>query len=71
MILIGVDVPSVDQLDSKELPIHHEIGSCGIHILENLSLRQVPAGPYELIALPLRLVGADGALVRAVLRSIS
>lgn len=71
VILIGVDVPSVDQIDSKDLLIHHEIGRCGICILENLDLRQVPAGQYELIALPLRLVGADGAPVRAVLRSIS
>jgi arylformamidase len=69
VILIGVDVPSVDVLDSQELPIHHEIGRAGIYILENLDLRNVAAGPYELIALPLKLVGADGAPVRAVLRS--
>ena len=66
--LIGVDVPSVDALDSKDLPIHHEIGHCGIYILENLDLSHVSAGVYELIALPLKLVGADGAPVRAVLR---
>jgi arylformamidase len=68
VILIGVDVPSVDALDSKDLPIHHEIGRCGIYILENLNLRDVSPGPYELIALPLKIVGADGAPVRAVLR---
>jgi arylformamidase len=70
VVLIGVDVPSVDELDSKDLPVHHEIGRCGIYILENLNLRDVTPGVYELIALPLRIVGGDGAPVRAVLRRI-
>ena len=65
--LIGVDVPSVDELDSKTLPIHHALGAANITILENLDLRAVPAGCYDLIALPLRLAGADGSPVRAVL----
>jgi arylformamidase len=68
--LIGVDVPSVDALDSKDLPIHHEIGRCGICILENLNLAQVSPGVYELIALPLKLVGGDGAPLRAALRRL-
>jgi arylformamidase len=68
VVLVGVDVPSVDALDSKDLPIHHALGAHGIAILENLRLVEVPPGPYELIALPLKLAGADGAPVRAVLR---
>ena len=66
--LLGLDVPSVDELDSKELPIHHALASGGIHILESLDLTGVPEGEYELIALPLKIVGGDGAPVRAVLR---
>ena len=65
--LIGLDVPSVDQVDSKTLPIHNALDAVNIIILENLDLRLVAAGCFELIALPLRLVGADGSLVRAVL----
>jgi arylformamidase len=68
IILFGIDLPSVDGLDSKDLPIHHALGRHGISILENLSLADVPAGMYELIALPLKLAGADGAPVRAILR---
>jgi arylformamidase len=68
--LIGVDLPSVDPLDSKTLDIHHAIGACGITIIEGLWLERVPAGRYELIALPLKIVGADGSPVRAVLRGI-
>jgi arylformamidase len=66
--LIGVDVPSVDPLDSKELPAHHSLHENGIHILEAVDLQQVEPGVYELIALPLPLVEADGSPVRAVLR---
>lgn len=68
--LLGVDMPSVDPADSKALPTHHALYSCGIHILENLMLDHVDAGTYELIALPLAIHGADGSPVRAVLRSL-
>lgn len=66
--LIGVDVPSVDPLDSKELAAHHSLHENGIHILEAVELLHVEPGLYELIALPLPLVEADGSPVRAVLR---
>ena len=66
--LIGVDLPSVDPLDSKTLDNHHALGRRGIVIVEGLWLADVSSGPYELIALPLRIVGADGSPVRAVLR---
>ena len=68
VLLAGFDLPSVDALDSKDLPIHHALADGGIAILEGLDLRAVAPGPYELIALPLPLVGADGAPARAVLR---
>lgn len=71
VVLVGLDVPSVDSLDSKDLAIHHELDRCEIRILEGLNLRDVPPGRYELIALPMKLPGADGAPVRAVLREMS
>lgn len=71
IILLGLDVPSVDTLDSKTLPNHRALGNAGVHILESLHLKNIPEGLYELIALPLRLVGADGSPVRAVLRPLS
>ena len=64
--LIGVDLPSVDPLDSKTLDIHHALGRRGITILEGLWLERVPAGRYELIALAApnrrggRVAGAGG-----------
>ncbi len=66
--LIGLDVPSVDPIDSKELPAHQSLNEHGIHILESLMLDEIEPGDYELIALPLPLVEGDGSPVRAVLR---
>jgi arylformamidase len=67
VVLLGVDLPSVDTLESKDLPNHHALARNGIAILESLNLRGVEAGIYDLVALPLRLVGGDAAPVRAVL----
>ena len=39
-------------------------------IMEGLVLKDVPEGIYELIALPLRLVGFDASPVRAILRTV-
>lgn len=64
--LIGVDVLSMDAVDSRELPTHHEIGRRGLAILEWLDLRGVPEGIYVLSAAPLKLCG-DAAMVRPVL----
>jgi arylformamidase len=66
--LIGLDVPSVDPIDSKELLAHHSLNKHGIHILESLLLDEIEPGDYELIALPLPLVEGDGSPVRAILR---
>lgn len=68
--LLGVDVPSVDQLDSKEMETHHALYRNGIHILENIMLDEVKEGNYELIALPLPIKDGDGSPVRAVIRPI-
>jgi arylformamidase len=65
--LIGVDVPSVDVLDSKQLPAHHSLLEHDIHILEGIILDSIDEGVYELVALPLPLKEADGSPVRAIL----
>jgi arylformamidase len=67
--LIGIDTPSVDLFASKDLPAHQRCLAHDMAILEGLVLQHVPAGTYELIALPLPLVGFDASPVRAVLRS--
>ncbi|HET7457877.1 MAG TPA: cyclase family protein [Gemmatimonadaceae bacterium] len=66
--LLGVDAPSVDQRESKNLAVHRMLFSSNAYILENLDLRRVPPGEYELMAFPQKLMGLDAAPVRAVLR---
>lgn len=68
--LVGVDVPSVDPLDSEDLPAHEALRGGSIHILEGLVLDRVEPGDYELISLPLALQEADASPVRAVLRPL-
>ena len=58
-----------DRVDSKDLPSHRALFRHGIANLECLELGGVPEGRYELIALPLRLIGFDASPVRAVLRT--
>lgn len=70
VITIGIDTPSVDLQESKDLPGHKAILRHDIAILEGLELDGVAAGEYELIALPLKLMGFDASPVRAILWAI-
>jgi arylformamidase len=66
--LLGTDACSMDELSDQQLAGHTALNRHGISILEGLNLSGVPDGLYELCALPLKIVGADGSPVRAVLR---
>ncbi|MDW5443748.1 arylformamidase [Polaromonas sp. SM01] len=68
--LVGIDTPSVDPATSQDLPSHHLLLQHDLRVLENLVLDEVPAGDYELIALPLKLTQADASPVRAILREL-
>ena len=65
--LLGLDLPSVDEIDSKSLQNHHALAQAGIAIIESLDLSNVAPGIYHLAALPLKIAGGDGAPMRAVL----
>lgn len=67
VVLIGLDTPSVDLCHDAELLAHHAIAQRDLAILEGVVLESVADGLYTLIALPLRLEGADASPVRAVL----
>ena len=65
--LVGIDGPSIQRFhDGPET--HRVLLAAGVVIVEGLDLAQVAAGDYELLCLPLRLVGSEGAPARAVLR---
>ncbi len=67
VILIGVDTPSVDPSNSKDLPSHHTLLKTNTAVLEGLWLKDTNAGVYNLIALPLNLEGVEASPVRAIL----
>jgi arylformamidase len=69
--LVGIDSQSVDPASSKELPSHRRLLALDLRVLENLMLDDIPAGDYELIALPLKLIEADASPVRAILRELT
>ena len=64
--LIGIDGLTVDAPGT--VAAHAALLRAGVIILETLDLSQVEPGDYQLICLPLRIAGADGAPARAVLR---
>jgi arylformamidase len=67
VVLLGVDLPSVDAIDAKDLSNHHALAEAGIAIVESLDLAEIKAGRYNFAALPLKIIGADAAPVRAIL----
>jgi arylformamidase len=69
--LVGVDGLSVDPFGSSDLTAHRILVEAGVIILEGLDLSAVPPGEYELICLPLKLQGGDGAPARVVLQQLA
>jgi arylformamidase len=67
VILTGIDTPSVDPADSKDLEAHNSIFRNNMAILEGIILENVADGIYTLIALPLKIKEGDASPVRAVL----
>lgn len=63
---IGIDAMSIER-GKKEHPTHSIILGAGIGVIEDMRLAEVPEGVYELMALPLRLAGAEASPVRALL----
>lgn len=70
VFLVGIDYLSVEKFGSEDFTTHITLLEKEIVILEGLDLRKVPAGSYELICLPLKIIGGngDGAPARTILR---
>ena len=67
---VGVDYLSVGGFYKDGQETHHALLSAGIWIIEGLNLLQIKPGEYDLICLPLKIRGRDGAPARAILRPI-
>jgi arylformamidase len=67
---VGVDYLSVGGFSHDGSETHQALLEAGIWIIEGLNLSAVEAGDYELVCLPLRIFGGDGAPARAVMRKV-
>jgi arylformamidase len=70
--LVGIDYLSVERFGTEKYETHHTLLRNEVVILEGLDLREVTAGFYELICLPLKIAGGigDGAPARTILRTL-
>ena len=68
--LVGIDYLSVEKFGSEDFAAHVALLEKEVVIVEGLDLRDVPAGEYEIVCLPLKYVGGtgDGAPARTILR---
>lgn len=64
--LLGVDYLSVEAFGTYEHRVHHTLLQAGVVIIEGLNLSRVPAGGCQVMCLPLRIEGGDGAPARVV-----
>ncbi|MDI6816904.1 MAG: cyclase family protein [Actinomycetota bacterium] len=64
--LVGIDYLSVGEYH-KGTEVHHAFLKSGIVIVEGLNLSGVEPGRYEMMCLPLKIIGADGAPARVLL----
>ena len=73
VLLFGIDLPSVDAVDSKDLPIHHILMNADITICEGLAFDKdnIGAGDVDLMIVPFVIEGADAAPARAWIENIS
>ena len=66
--LVGVDYISAEQFGAPAPMTHRILLGRGIPIVEGLALETVRPGDYDLIVLPIKVGGHEGAPARAVLR---
>lgn len=69
ILLVGLDYLTIDPPTEPTFPAHLELLGKETLILENIRLRDVAAGTYELLAAPVNLQGVDGGWCRALLRT--
>jgi len=66
--VVGVDYLSVEEFRKPGAPAHHVLLGGGVIVIEGLNLREIEPGIYDMLCLPLSIIGSDGAPARVVLR---
>jgi len=68
--LVGIDYLSVGGFGADGVETHQALLNAGIWVIEGLYLNGVPPGAVDLICLPLKIAGGDGAPARALVRPV-
>ena len=71
VLLVGIDYISAEQFGAPAPRTHQVLLGKGIPIVEGMQLDGVSAGEYDLIVLPMKVGGHEGAPARAILRKRS
>jgi arylformamidase len=66
--LVGIDYLSIERFQNPGAPVHRILLEAGVVVIEGVHLLEVPEGPCEVLCLPLKILGADGAPARVILR---
>lgn len=67
VVLVGTDFLGIEKQGNPGHPVHKELLSHRIVIVEGLNLADVPEGEYSMVCLPLNIIGVDGAPARVIL----
>jgi arylformamidase len=70
LLMVGIDYLSVSGFHDDTSAIHTTLLKAGIWIVEGLALQGIAPGAYEMVCLPLKLQGTEGAPARAMLRPL-
>ena len=65
--LVGIDYLSIDAPSNAGLPVHRALLANNVVVVESLNLNQVPEGHYQLVCLPMKIGGSEGAPARVIL----
>ncbi len=69
--LVGIDYISIEQFGVPAPLTHRILLGKGIPIIEGFALETIAPGDYDLIVLPIKVAGHEGAPARAVMRKIA
>jgi arylformamidase len=67
--LVGIDYLSIEKFASRTYEAHKALLGAGVVVVEGLDLSEVDPGEYDMVCLPLRLLGGDGSPARVILKA--
>lgn len=70
LLALGIRLVGIDYLSIGDGNAHRALLGAKVVAVEGLDLRGIQPGPYELLCLPYRLTGTDGAPARVLLRDV-